>query len=184
MGMSKQIIKPFELLLEYERRSVAHVLGGVTNEDVVEDWSGIGFRIGDKNLVAVVDDINEVVILPELIKIPGIDPWVLGLVNIRSNLIPAIDLKQFFSDEPSRITKHSRMLVIDQPGGQAGLVVDEVFGQRHFREDLMQVVQNNELDQRIFNYCKHQFEIEDVNWYVFLVEKLVHDPDFQNASAR
>ena len=65
--MSKQIIKPFELLLEYERRSLAHALGGGSDEETAEDWSGIGFKVGENHLVSLVDDINEVVILPDLI---------------------------------------------------------------------------------------------------------------------
>lgn len=183
--MSKQIIKPFELLLEYERRSVAHALGGSSDEETVEDWSGIGFKVGDDLLVSEVDDINEVVILPELIRIPGIDAWVLGLVNIRSNLIPAIDLKQYLFGEPSKITKHSRMLIINQPGGQAGLVVDEVFGQRHFQQEMWQTLEQGESEkQNLLTYCEKFFNVEDVNWNVFLVDRLVHDANFQNASVR
>ena len=183
--MSKQIIKPFELLLEYERRSVAHALGSSSEEEAVEDWSGIGYKVGDEHLVSLVDDINEVVILPELIRIPGIDTWVLGLVNIRSNLIPAIDLKLYLTGEPSRITKHSRMLIINQPGGQAGLVVDEVFGQRHFQQVMWQDLElDDENESRLNSYCEKVFSQEEVNWNVFMVDRLVQDADFQNASAR
>lgn len=183
--MGKQIIKPFELLLEYERRSVAHALSGSSSDESIEDWSGIGFKVGEDYLVSVVDNINEVVILPELIRIPGIDTWVLGLVNIRSNLIPAIDLKQYLFGEPSRITKHSRMLIIDQPGGQAGLVVDEVFGQRHFQQKLWQALQADERNKgQLMTYCDKFFNVDDINWNVFMVDRLVHDVNFQNASVR
>ena len=62
--MTKQIIKPFELLLQYEQRSLAHALSATSDEADRGDWSGIGFRIGDFHLLAEVDDVNEVVILP------------------------------------------------------------------------------------------------------------------------
>jgi twitching motility protein PilI len=179
--MTKQIIKPFELLLQYEQRSLAHALSATSDEADRGDWSGIGFRIGDFHLVAEVDDVNEVVILPELIRIPGIDTWVLGLVNIRSNLIPAIDLKSFLTNESARITKHSRMLVINQPGGQAGLVVDEVFGQRHFNISDRQDVENED-DSRVYLYCDKYFNHEGVVWNVFEIEQLVSDIKFQNAA--
>lgn len=179
--MSKQIIKPFELLLQYEQRSLNHALGSATDDSDRGDWSGIGFRIGDYHLVAPVDDVNEVVILPELIRIPGIDSWVLGLVNIRSNLIPAIDLKAFLTEEPAKITKHSRMLVINQPGGQAGLVVDEVFGQRHFSRAQEQDVENEEAS-RIYEYSDKYFSQEGVHWNVFEIQQLISDMAFQNAA--
>lgn len=181
--MSKNIIKPFELLLEYEKRSVTHALGGTNEEGELGDWSGIGFRVGGMHLVSQVDEINEVVILPELVKIPGIDTWVLGLVNIRSNLIPAIDLRAYLTGEPSKLTKHSRMLVINQPGGQAGLVVDEVFGQRHFKQSESQDVEGDD-DSRVYKYCDNYFSHDDVNWVVFDMNQLIQDTNFQNASVK
>lgn len=181
--MSKHIIKPFELLLEYEKRSVSHALGSSTEEGELGDWSGIGFKIGDMYLVTQVDDINEVVILPELVRIPGIDNWVLGLVNIRSNLIPAIDLRSYLTGESSKLTKHTRMLVINQPGGHAGLVVDEVFGQRHFKHSDSSDVEGDDAS-RVYTYCDKFFSHEDVNWNVFAMDQLVQDTNFQNASIK
>ena len=181
--MSRQIIKPFELLLEYEKRSVSHALGSAEEEADLGDWSGIGFKVGDIHLLTEVDDVNEVVILPELVRIPGIDTWVLGLVNIRSNLIPAIDLRSYLTGESSKLTKHSRMLVINQPGGQAGLVVDEVFGQRHFKQSQWEDVEGDD-DSRIYSYCDKFFSQDDVIWNVFAMEQLVQDTKFQNASIK
>lgn len=181
--MSKQIIKPFELLLEYEKRSVSHALGSAEEEAELGDWSGIGFKIGEMHLISEVDDVNEVVILPELVKIPGIDSWVLGLVNIRSNLIPAIDLRYFLTGESSKLTKHTRMLVINQPGGQAGLVVDEVFGQRHFKQSEWEDVEGED-DSRVYSYCDKFFNLDDITWNVFAMEQLVQDAKFQNASIK
>jgi twitching motility protein PilI len=181
--MSRQIIKPFELLLEYEKRSVSHALGSAEEDTDLGDWSGIGFKIGDIHLISQVDDVNEVVILPELVRIPGIDTWVLGLVNIRSNLIPAIDLRFYLTGEPAKLTKHSRMLVINQPGGQAGLVVDEVFGQRHFKQSQWEDVEG-ENNSKIYSYCDKFFSHDEVIWNVFAMEQLVHDTQFQNASIK
>jgi len=181
--MSRQIIKPFELLLEYEKRSVSHALGSAEEETDLGDWSGIGFKVGDIHLISAVNNVNEVVILPELIRIPGIDPWVLGLVNIRSNLIPAIDLRLYLTGEPAKLTKHSRMLVINQPGGQAGLVVEEVFGQRHFKQSQWEDVEG-ENNSKIYSYCDKFFSHDGVVWNVFAMEQLVQDTQFQNASIK
>ncbi len=182
--MSLNSIKPFELLLEYEKRSLFHSNQAVENETETGDWSGIGFKLGNDQFVASVELVNEVVIFPEAVKIPGIQPWVLGLVNIRSNLIPAIDLKLFISGEATRLSKHSRMLVVNQPGGQVGLVVDEVFGQRHFTSANIQSLQEEDANAGLLRYCADYFAVEEINWHVFDVERLVVDSNFQNASVR
>ena len=75
------------------------------------------------------------------------------------------------------------MLVISQPGGQAGLVVDEVFGQRHFKKSQWQDVEGED-DARIYAYCDKFFSQDDVEWNVFEMEQLVQDTKFQNASIK
>ena len=129
--MSKNSIKPFELLNEYERLSLKHK-AGIQDVRVKDQWSGVGFSVDNKNYLFSIEKIVEVLILTETTKIPGISPWVLGLGNIRGNLIPIVDLKYFLFNIPSKTTAHTRMVVIQQIGGQVGLVVDEVFGQKHF----------------------------------------------------
>ena len=37
----------------------------------------------------------EVVDLPPLTRLPGVPPWVLGIVNIRSEIISVVDLPLF-----------------------------------------------------------------------------------------
>ncbi|WP_395377121.1 chemotaxis protein CheW [Marinicella sp. W31] len=181
--MAEGAIKPFELLLEYERRSLAHGQGGTDEEATLGDWSGIGFKLGMDYMVSDVDTVNEVLILPDVIAIPGIAPWVLGLVNIRSNLMPAVDLKLFLTGVPTKLTKHSRMLVVEQPGGIVGLVVDEVFGQRHFMEASKQEI-TGDREQGAEQYSEHAFADNDLNWKIFQVGSLVADPNFQNAAVR
>lgn len=181
--MSTEVIKPFELLLEYEQRSLSRDLDSTSKEEVESDWSGIGFRIGDERFVAFVDEVEEVIILPELVRVPGIDSWVLGLVNVRSNLLPAIDLKAFLQSESLKITKHSRMMVVAQPGGKVGLVVDEVFGQQHFNKE-HQVADSFSEESMLGRYCKGGFVRDDTTWHVFLTNHLVEDSDFQNASVQ
>lgn len=181
--MAEGVVKPFELLLEYEKRSLEHAQTGINDEANLGDWSGIGFKLGADYAVSDVDSVNEVLILPEVVAIPGISPWVLGLVNIRSNLMPAIDLKLFLTGVPTKLTKHSRMLVIDQPGGIVGLVVDEVFGQRHFMRSSKEKVAGDRT-QGVEKYSTHFFKDNDLRWKIFQVENLVSDPGFQNAAVR
>lgn len=181
--MSAEVIKPFELLLEYERRSLTHGLEATSKEEVESDWSGIGFRIGDERFVAFVDEVEEVIILPELIRVPGIDSWVLGLVNVRSNLLPAVDLKAFLQSDNAKITKHSRMMVVAQPGGKVGLVVDEVFGQQHFNNE--HKIDDSFAEEHVLGrYCRGGFAKNDITWHVFLTKQLVEDSNFQNASTQ
>ena len=127
-----------------------------------------------------IDKIIEVLILTETTKIPGIAQWVLGLGNIRGNLIPIIDLKYFLFNKPTKITGHTRMVVIQQVGGQVGLVVDEVFGQKHFTKQ--QLNKKNKSSENL-KYTDISYTDENVIWNVLDQERLINDPSFQNAAA-
>jgi len=174
--MLKNSVKPFELLTEYERLSLKHKVA-VEKIDIADQWSGVGFKVDETNFVLAIDQIVEVLIITETTKIPGISSWVLGLGNIRGNLLPLIDFKSYLYSKPTKITAHTRMVVINQQAGQIGLVVDEVFGQKHFQKS--QLTESNDS----VKYSKVAYKEDEEMWYVLEAEMLINDSAFQNAAA-
>ena len=71
---------PFDLLREIERRSKT-ALAGATGQSVdVEEWVGIGFRLGDEQFVVARDRVREVLMVPPFItRVPGAKAWLRGL---------------------------------------------------------------------------------------------------------
>ena len=173
-------VKPFELLSEYERLSLLHKVQS-KDAKIVDQWSGVGFSIGDTQYVIPIDKIVEVLILTETTKIPGISAWVLGLGNIRGNLIPVVDLKGYLLNQSTKTTAHTRMVVINQVGGQVGLVVDEVYGQKHFvKKQLQKTTKKKKEDLK---YNDTSYKDENGIWNVLEVDMLINDSAFQNAAA-
>ena len=52
--------QPIQLLFDIEQQGKAVAKGLPQQVDIKETWSGIGFRIGDTNLVAPLDQVNEI----------------------------------------------------------------------------------------------------------------------------
>lgn len=178
--MLKNSVKPFELLTEYERLSLKHKVE-VQKIEVKNQWSGVGFRVGETNYVLAIDKIVEVLIIAETTKIPGVAPWVLGLGNIRGNLLPIIDFKAFLYKKPTKITAHTRMVVINQLVGQVGLVVDEVFGQKHFLKKQIQEQSKSKKKENV-KYSNIAYKEDESVWNVLEDELLINDSAFQNAA--
>ena len=79
--LSTLVDQPFELLRELERRSRAAIAGKGTGE-VPEEWTGIGFRIGQESFVADREQVREVLMLPEtMTRGPVAKRWLLGNVT-------------------------------------------------------------------------------------------------------
>ena len=57
---------PFEILADYERRSLAHVAGIPEQIDAPGLWRGIGFRIGNHHMVSSISEVNEILTMPAL----------------------------------------------------------------------------------------------------------------------
>src|SRR5215469_7051556 len=121
---------PFEILARYERLSLAHASGTQERFEAPGLWRGIGYRVGSRLFVSGIEEINELLAVPPLTPVPGTQPWLLGVANVRGNLMPVIDMARFLFSERTLHTERTRLLVVRQGGGNVALLVDEVFGQR------------------------------------------------------
>lgn len=121
--------RPFELLLEMERRAVQR---STSAADAADQWVGVGLRVGQERYVVPREQIREVMKRPDLTRVPGAGPWMLGLANIRGQLIPIIDLKLLCGLEASPGERTARVVMVNSDEVPMGIVVDEVYGFRRF----------------------------------------------------
>jgi twitching motility protein PilI len=173
---------PFEALADYERRSLAHVAGLPEQIDAPGLWRGIGFRVGTRHMVSSISEVNEILTMPPLTVVPGTQIWMLGVANVRGNLVAVIDLRGYIEGGRSALTESSRVLVVRQQGGSVGLLIDEVLGQRSFSDE-QRASAIAEDDPRYERYVGEKVQLGDVLWGLFSMSALVRTADFQHASA-
>jgi len=122
----------FEKLLDYEQRSLAFEPGQANGQLSGGEWTGVIFRIGDVRLACSIGLVHEFLPIPAFTPVPGTKPWILGLANVRGDLLTVVDLAWFLNGERSTVTMRTRLLAASLRGRPIGLLVDEVFGQRQF----------------------------------------------------
>ena len=125
----------FEKLKDYEQRSQAFEPGQDTGQLHGGEWAGVIFRIGDVRLACNMEQVHEFLPLPAFTPVPGTKPWILGLANVHGDLLTIIDLAWYLHGERSKVSMRTRLLAASLRGRPIGLLVDEVFGQRHFVSD-------------------------------------------------
>jgi twitching motility protein PilI len=127
--------RPFELLKELEKRSRTATLDSVAGPDAVKEWVGVAFRMGGETFLVAREETREVLGLPAAItRIPGAKSWVKGLANVRGQLLPLLDLRQFLGSGATASGRNTRVIVVNHRDVPAGLMVDEVLGFRRFAE--------------------------------------------------
>jgi twitching motility protein PilI len=171
------ITSPFDALKELDRRCRTNSSGLPVASGVIDDWLGIGFSINGIPLIVKMDDVNEILPPPDMIRVPGVINWVKGLANIRGNLMPIIDTREFLYNEPTEFRKQTRILIVNKLGVIAGLLVDEVYGLRRFKpEELREEVEQEA--GSMTEYLAGIFVDQVRRWNVFSVEKLARAEQF------
>ena len=173
---------PFDTLAEYERRSLAHAVAQPAREIAQDQYRGVGYRVGKRRLISNFGEVVEIVPMPPVTPVPGAQPWLLGIGNLRGNLFPVVDLKQFLEGERTVLHEGQRVLVVRQPGGNVAVTIDELFGQRSFVEE--QKIEAEPLaDGRYANFVERAYRLGDHEWGVFSLDRLARTPEFRQAAA-
>lgn len=171
---------PFEILLDYERRAKAHVAGAAEQVEAPGLWRGIAFRVGQHHLCSSIGEVNEILTFPPLTMVPGTKHWLLGVANIRGNLVAVVDLRGFIEGGRTPAVDRSRVLVARQTGGAVGLLVDEVLGQRNFTDENVPLG-DVAGDARYDRYITRRYDIGGTTWGVFSMAALLKTPEFVQA---
>jgi len=175
-----QAFTPFEILARYERLSLAHASDTPEKLEAPGLWRGIGYRVGSRLFVSGIDEISELLAVPVLTPVPGTQPWLLGVANVRGNLVPVIDLGRFLFGERTLHSERSRLLVVRQGQGSVALLVDEVFGQRTVDAE-QRVSAEREDDPRLTRFVDDR--VGEPRLAIFSMGRLVRAPDFRQAAA-
>ena len=173
--------RPFELLQELERRSRVVASGRGREAATQEEWVGVGFRVGRVYLVASRAEVREVLPFPGVTKLPGAKPWLLGLANVRGQLLPITDLNAFFGGAPTDIGRNARVIMANHADIPAGLLVDEVRGFRRFVAS-EQVSAMPDISPGMMPFIGSAYSAGDEIWGVLGVHALVENPVFLNAA--
>ena len=173
---------PYEVIADYERRSLAHVVGLPEQLDAPGLWRGVGYRIGSHRLASGFDEVVEILPLPPVTPVPGAQPWMLGVANIRGNLLPIVDLKQFLEGERTVLHEGQRVLIVRQAGGDVAVTIDELFGQRSFVEE-QKIDTGGIAEGRYAHFIDRAYRLGDHPWGVFSLALLARTPEFRQAAA-
>lgn len=172
----------YALLAAYERRSLAHDPGVPEQIEAPGLWRAIGFRVGDHHFVSGIDEVSEILMSPPPVtSIPSTRPWLLGVANVRGNLIAVVDLKHFLFEQRTHVTGRARVLVVKQGGGNVGLLVDELIGQRNLT-DADRAEAEGEADPGLARFVTENVTMGAVRLGRFSMVELTHAAEFQHAA--
>ena len=173
--------RPFELLQEMERRSRAAVAGQGEAAQRSE-WVGVGFSIDGERFVASREEVREVLMIPEAVtRVPGAKRWLIGIANLRGQLLPLIDLSLLLGGGRTERSRTARVISVSHGEVSAGVIVGEVMGFRRFVEGEYADVMT-ETRIRCDRYRAGVFRRSGEEWPVFAFDQLLDSEQFLQAA--
>lgn len=96
----------------------------VTGGDDVLQW--VTYKLGDETYGINVMQVQEVLRYTEIAPVPGAPEYVLGIINLRGNVVTVIDTRSRFGLPSSEISDNSRIVIIESDDQVVGIMVDSV----------------------------------------------------------
>lgn len=86
----------------------------------------VSFRLDKEEYGIEITRVREIILLGEITRIPQTPDYIKGLINLRSTVIPIVDLRLRFGLAEGERTDDTRIMVVNLDGRTIGIIVDAV----------------------------------------------------------
>jgi purine-binding chemotaxis protein CheW len=111
-----------------------------TQDDPVLQW--VTFNLAGETYGVNVMQVQEVLRYTEIAPVPGAPSYVLGIINLRGNVVTVIDTRHRFGLEPGDNTNNTRIVIIESEKHVVGILVDSVAEVVYLRQSEMETAPN------------------------------------------
>ena len=84
------------------------------------------FKSGNEYFGLKIQYVNEIIVFQEITKIPESEDYIKGLINLRGKIIPVIDVRLRFKQEPFEYTDRTCIIVVKVQEMTVGLIVEQI----------------------------------------------------------
>jgi purine-binding chemotaxis protein CheW len=86
----------------------------------------VSFRLAREEYGIEITKVQEIILLGQITRVPQTPDFIKGLINLRSTVIPVVDLRLRFGLAAEEPTDETRIMVVNVGGKTLGVVVDAV----------------------------------------------------------
>lgn len=86
----------------------------------------VTFMSGNEYFGLKIEYVNEIIVLQEITAIPETEDYIKGLINLRGKIIPVIDVRLRFRQEPFEYNDRTCIIVIHVDTTVVGLIVEKI----------------------------------------------------------
>lgn len=91
-----------------------------------EEEQYVTFQLDAQEYGAPISQVQEIIRVPQIFAVPRAPEFVDGVINIRGEIVPVVDLRKRFGLEERSLGEANRIIVVDLGDTRTGLIVDAV----------------------------------------------------------
>lgn len=129
----------------------------------------VTFKSGNESFGLKIEYVNEIIVFQDITEVPESEDYIKGLINLRGKIIPVIDVRIRFKQEPFPYNDRTCIIVINYKETVVGLIVEKIAEVVEITED--QILPSPSRGDKTQN--KYVYAIGKVGDQV----KLLLDPD-------
>ena len=158
---------------------MANLANETTKIDDVIQW--VTFRLADEVYGVNVMQVQEVVRVTEIAPVPGAPNYVLGIINLRGNVVTVIDTRTRFGLGTKEEDDSTRIIILEVDNNVIGILVDSVAEVANLRTSEIETTPNlgNEDNARA-RYIQGVHSREDGILILIDVNKMLSESEWQD----
>jgi purine-binding chemotaxis protein CheW len=149
-------------------------------EGSIAQW--VTFQLGEETYGITVMEVREVLRVPEIAPVPGAPDYVMGIINLRGNVVTVIDSRKRFGLPAKEIDDSTRIVIIEAKKQVVGILVDNVAEVVELRASEIEAAPNVGNDQSA-RFIDGVFSRENQLLILVDVNKLLTEDEWAEVSA-
>ncbi len=113
---------------------VEELIGEVKEKEI----QVIAFKLSEELVGVPIEQVIEITSNKDITPVPKAPSYVIGVMNLRGKIVPVINLKEHLGIPftiPENIYQENKIVILETPKGEVGIIVDEIIGSIKFPED-------------------------------------------------
>ena len=150
------------------------------NDDSIIQW--VTFHLENEKYGIKVMQVQEVLRMTEIAPVPGAPHYVLGIINLRGNVVTVIDTRRRFGLPDAETDDETRIVIIEADNNVVGILVDSVAEVVDLKSSEIETAPNVGNDESS-KYIQGVSSRDDELLILVDVNKLLSDEEWQEVAS-
>ena len=150
------------------------------NDDSIIQW--VTFHLENEKYGIKVMQVQEVLRMTEIAPVPGAPHYVIGIINLRGNVVTVIDTRRRFGLSDTESDDETRIVIVEADNNVVGILVDSVAEVVDLKSSEIETAPNVGNDESS-KYIQGVSSRDDELLILVDVNKLLSDEEWQEVAS-